>query len=633
MKKQLLTIFLSLIIISGFSQEIISGLAVNPVLQKNHSKSNSSKSKQNPIVTVQLPFIDDFSYNSMYPSDSLWLDKYAFINRNYPYDPPTIGVATLDAINDTGGHYLNAGAFPFLADSLTSQYIRLDSIIYPSLKKISIADSIYLSFYYQPQGLGNYPNTDDSLILEFFTPIYNKWKRIWGTSGSSLSDFYDSNGTYFKWIMIPILDTAYLTNQFQFRFKNYASLANNNIPSWSGNVDHWNIDYVYLDINRFRDSNNVNDVAFSENVTTLLKNYEEMPWKQFIADSINSMKDSVLFRYENLSNTQSLTDRRIIINDLSQTTSGYVKYFSANINPKTEIIYYPKLNYTYKALVSPNDYPAFEVKLELQPSADLIPANDDIIFYQKFYNYYAYDDGSPEAGYGLSPSGAKLAYQFKLNTADTLQSIQMYFNQTNTSTQLYFYLTVWDDNGGVPGNVIYEQAGVSPVYTSGLNEFHTYVLDNPVAVSGKFYIGWRQTSNDNLNIGFDKNTNTQTKIFHNTIGSWNNSLYEGSLMIRPILGSELYPHLGIKTTKKNIEFKLYPNPVNDGILNIELSTDKIINESKFRINVYNIIGKEVLSTSYKKFIDVSSLNNGIYFVKIINIETKEYFTSKIIVAQ
>lgn len=634
MKKQLITIFLSIILLSGFGQEIISGLSVNPVLLKNQNANNLSKSKHNPIITRQLPFVDDFSYESMYPADTMWVDKYVFINRNYSYNPPTIGVATLDAVNDTGGHYLNAGAFQFLADSLTSQLIRLDSILSPTPKKISIADSIYLSFFYQPQGHGNYPNTDDSLILEFYSPIYNEWRHIWGTTGSTLSDFYDSNGTYFKNVMIPILDTAYLTNQFQFRFKNYASLANNNIPSWSSNVDHWNLDYVYLDINRFVDSINFNDVAFTKNVTTLLKNYEEMPWKQFIADSANAMKDSVLFKYKNHSTKQFLTDRRIVITDLSQTTSGYVKYFSANINPKTEITYYSTFNYTYKALVSANDYPAFEVQLKLQPSADLIPSNDNIKFYQKFYNYYAYDDGSPEAGYGLSPAGARLAYKFTLNQADSLQSVQMYFNQTNTTTQLYFYLTVWNDNGGVPGSVIYEQGGLSPMYTSGLNEFYTYVLDNPVAVSGTFYIGWRQTANDNLNIGFDVNTDSQSKIFYNTIGSWNNSLYEGSLMIRPVLGSDKYPHVGLKSNEKEFAYKLYPNPVNDGILNIEISsTDNIINENNFSISVYNIIGKEVLSSSYKKFIDVSSWNNGIYFVRIINFETKESYISKIIVAQ
>ena len=45
------------------------------------------------------------------------------------------------------------------------------------------------------------------------------------------------------------------------------------------------------------------------------------------------------------------------------------------------------------------------------------------------------------------------------------------------------------------------------------------------------------------------------------------------------------------------------------------------------------IGKEVFNSTYNKSIDVSSWNNGIYFVRIINLEAKESYTTKIIIAQ
>ena len=35
---------------------------------------------------------------------------------------------------------------------------------------------------------------------------------------------------------------------------------------------------------------------------------------------------------------------------------------------------------------------------------------DSTIYHQGFYNYYAYDDGTPEMGYGLEPAGAQLGY-------------------------------------------------------------------------------------------------------------------------------------------------------------------------------------------------------------------------------
>lgn len=53
-----------------------------------------------------------------------------------------------------------------------------------------------------------------------------------------------------------------------------------------------------------------------------------------------------------------------------------------------------------------------------------------MIYRQGFYNYFAYDDGTPEFGYGLEPARAMLAYQFRLVTMDTLSGVQLYFNRT-----------------------------------------------------------------------------------------------------------------------------------------------------------------------------------------------------------
>jgi len=638
MKKTLFIIaFLISISLLTSGQEVITGLAVNPVIIKqNKNNKYSIEQATNPIVVQRLPFIDDFSYQSIYPVDTLWLDNYAFINSDYPVDPPTIGVATLDAINDIGGIYSNAGAFPFIADFLTSQPIRLDSSFALAPTKLTPADSIYFSFYFQPQGIGNHPNDEDSLVVEFYSPIYNAWRWIWSSTGSKLSDFYDTNNTYFKSVMIPIIDTNFFTNEFQFRFKNYASLANNNIPSWASNVDHWNIDFVYLDLNRNKDSIAINDVAITKKITSLLKNYESMPWRQFIADSVNEMKDTVKTLYRNLSKIEKNVAHIFKITDLSQTTPPYTPLITANGNMPglSDSTFVKILNYVFDANVPANSNPAFEVLSIIDPQNSVIYNNDTIRFYQKFYNYYAYDDGVPESGYGLSPGGARLAYSFTLNIPDTLRSIQMFFNQVLNSTQIYFYLTVWDDNNGEPGNVIYEKGGVSPEYPSGLNMFHTYVLDNPVPVNGTFYIGWRQTSNDNLNLGFDRNINKQSKIWYNVDGTWNNSMFEGALMMRPILGSEQYPHVGEKELlKEKFECKIFPNPVNDGVLFIEISDkyNDLCNDNDFEIKIYNITGKEILVSDYQQSINVSSLTDGIYFIRIMNEKTSESFIDKLVI--
>jgi len=84
-------------------------------------------------------------------------------------------------------------------------------------------------------------------------------------------------------------------------------------------------------------------------------------------------------------------------------------------------------------------------------SSDPIPENDTIRFYQKFYNYYAYDDGTAEEAYYLVGPAPSLAMKFVLNVTDTLRGIQMYFDPvvTNAST-VPFRLNIWSATGGIP---------------------------------------------------------------------------------------------------------------------------------------------------------------------------------------
>ncbi|MBZ9652436.1 T9SS type A sorting domain-containing protein [Psychroflexus montanilacus] len=59
------------------------------------------------------------------------------------------------------------------------------------------------------------------------------------------------------------------------------------------------------------------------------------------------------------------------------------------------------------------------------------------------------------------------------------------------------------------------------------------------------------------------------------------------------------------------EIKLYPNPVSNGVLNFETSSNEVLN-----VEFYNMLGQRVLTSKASKNINVSSLNAGIYLVKI-----------------
>ncbi len=101
-----------------------------------------------------------------------------------------------------------------------------------------------------------------------------------------------------------------------------------------------------------------------------------------------------------------------------------------------------------------------------------------------FRNYYAYDDGSPEYGFGISgesTAGALLACRFRVYQPDTLRALQMLFNKTrnHANADLGFQLCVWKDEGGLPGELLY----MSPeTFTPG-DEFN-FLGFNTYRISG-----------------------------------------------------------------------------------------------------------------------------------------------------
>jgi len=626
------------------AQEVLVPMSENPVL--THQKITTNKqAKGGSSQAVKLPFIDDFSYNRITPSPALWSNNYVLINNSFAVNPTTKGVATFDAVNDTGNVYSHASQFPFIADSLTSNKIRLDSSFGSFDQALSPADSVYLSFFFQPQGLGNPPEESDSLILQFFNPLSEKWNSVWQHEGMSLDSFRVKYGQDFKMVMIPIVSGDYFSNRFRFRFLNKVSIPNNTIPSWrSGLYDQWNIDYVYLDKDRNLQDTSFNDIAWIDAASSFLTNYVSMPWNQYQANTTAETNTNATLKFRNLDyspviknvnqylSIQNLFDKSIHQSSPFPSAFNMNSGTTVNYAPNYEIS--PGVPFTFQSS-SPN-YADFEILFRIltnTPPPDIIRTNDSMRFYQRFYNYYSYDDGVPEAGYGLSNVGARLAYQFTLNQGDSLQSIQMYFNQTlGLSSQQYFFLTIWDDNNGQPGNVIYEQSGLRPEYESDLFQFYTYELKNALFLTGTFYVGWRQTTVDNLNVGFDKNNDHHDRIFYNTSGSWNNSSYVGSLMIRPVMGNEKTAWVGMENQNvSEIQAQIYPNPINGGKLHIDLDGISQSKKSKFQLQMYSITGQLVFSEKYSDEIDVEYLAKGMYFVRISSPERGVVITKKIVI--
>nr|NQU91599.1 T9SS type A sorting domain-containing protein [Bacteroidota bacterium] len=611
-----------------------------------------------------------------------------------------------------------ANPLQFPADKLTSRPIRLDSIFEPVARKLSPADSVYFSFYYQPQGRGtgggNDPQKQDSLVLEFgwftidsvfsyidsiqvlvgiypvdtvfpgdilFSPcdtawgtvitdtLYpldyvtlpcdsvfipeTNWSHIWSSEGFTLDTFRMFNDTaYFRQVMIPITDTNFFRDDFQFRFFNYASIASDNLQSWQSNCDYWNVDYILLDAGRSRLDTTHKAITFVERPPSFIKEFERMPFPQYRDDPTSSIKSGFEMYMSNLDNvTQLATYTYEVTND----AGGFIYEYNGGdwtmevFNNFGFITHSP---WAYPAVdeffppYGDRDTAYFDITHYLIGQVEQ-GFTDTVAFRQEFSNYYAYDDGSPEFGYGLTPAGSMLAYQFSLNTRDTLRALNMYFNKTLTgANQQFFDIAVWSDLNGAPGDIIYLQERVKPVFSDNLYQFHTYELDSAVPLSGSspFYVGWIQSTNHNLNVGFDTYNNAGSHIFYNVAGEWIKTSYQGSLMIRPVIGKKLTENNVIKSTLVDA-FIIAPNPTQTGLIEFKfLDRNNITSTPSFvipdeqltdqmEIEVFNLLGQRLYYSSYQQIINLSFLNRGVYVVRLIDNFNQKTLVEKMVMAK
>jgi len=601
-----------------FSQELIVNVG-NPFLKKYSEEYFAvySLKTNTKADTLELPFFDDFANSFVYPDSTKWLDKFAFINNDYALDPISYGVATLDAINQYGAVYTHLPSMSSdIADYMTSCPINLD---------VSVADSVYLSFFYQAGGTGNDPEDRDSLVLEFKSPD-TEWESVWRVEGGEI----DSS---FNFVLLPIVEDKWLTKGFQFRFLNYASISTNYEPSWRSNTDHWNIDYIKIDTTRSYTDTLSKDVAIINNTGSLIKGFESVPWKHFKEASVDMMVDTIRYLYKSTygpGDTLNI-NRQYHIIDMYGSDEGFLlDNDNENILPLETMEFERPLSYSFNS--DSEDSAKFMIKSYL--GTDIIAEyniyrwNDTVLYYQNFADYYAYDDGTAEKGYGIigqNTAYSSLAYQFTPLVADSLYGAYIYFNQVlDEANRKYFFFTVWNDNDGIPGDTLIQVVGVKPSYSDEVNGFIYYSLNTAIYIDTTFYIGWTKTTDDMLNCGFDLNRKANQHLFFNVTGQWQPSQMEGALMIRPVFGHN--PDISfVPVITQFLDFEIYPNPAND-IVRISAPTD-------FRfVDIFDSTGKLVLSESADTEINVSVLQSGLYYVKLKS-DSDIYKTQKLLIVR
>ncbi|PID92917.1 MAG: hypothetical protein CSA95_09215 [Bacteroidetes bacterium] len=678
MKRLIIAIFLLYTLGSLTAQEVIVPAGGSPSLRGPKELVKQSP-KRGDTGAMVIPFFDDFYEDRIYPNPARWEGQDGFQNQDFAVFPLTQGVLTLDALDKNGHIHEQAlpGPSNWIADVVTSRAIRLDSIFIPNPEALRASDSLYLSFWFQPGGglgphpfndIGTPPESQDSLVLEFLAPefadttwvevdtvingvpqtisivdhIEEAWDYVWSSEGMLLDSLitYTQEGYYFMKVMIPITnEIRYFHKDFRFRFKNYVSLSSEILPSWQNNADMWNIDYVYLDKDRTVSERGVKDLSFVNKAPSMLTKYYSMPFRQYKENYIYEMIDTIRNQIVDLDKeSYNMTYKYRVTNHVG----GLIYEYDAGyyvINPYFEEGYsshapFAKPPSGFFFPVANADSATYKITHFLS-SDEALPfkGNDTTTFIQRFYNYYAYDNGTAENGYGIEgDNNGMVAVKFTLNKADTLRGINLCFNEIlNTPEDQSFYLTVWNHQDRKPGEVRYQQYEMRPEPTSYRKSFHTYILDEPIVIDPVnfpnliFYVGWQKNNDDRLlNVGYDRSRNSSANSFYCINNIWYNSIQSGTIMIRPLLGSTLPPNTGLPAEEEAFNgFEVYPNPTSGETLHLRFKKQPLPGEG--RILLRNAQGKIVRSFSAnREQLSIAGLPSGIYLAQYIHGSERVY---------
>ena len=562
---------------------------------------------------LELPLFDDFSNSNLVADTGSWSDAFAFVNNTFCINPVSNGVATLDALDADGSIYAHASLSPvtFVADHLTSKTINLE---YPA------SDSIYLSFLFQPGGLCDLPEEEDSLMVDFYATDSSQWINVWQIPGRSLHDFTHA--------MIPISDERFLTSGFRFRFRNRASLSrNNDFPDKRSNVDYWHLDYVRLDRNRTASDTILRDVAFNTPLGPVLKNLSSIPWSHFEVAQNTALSPFITARYRN---NDSIT--RNVTRSLTFQEPLYGEDLDPDLATAMDLPEFQdtlvNFDYPYPFNFQRGDSALIRYKAALRTDAFDPKVNDTVIHDQWFKDYYSYDDGTAEAGYGLR-AGGLVAMKYHSYETDRLGGVYIYFNQVYDSVNLKNYnfkLMVWGDSEGLPGEVLHENEQSSkPIYTSTYTGFIRYEFSDPVTVSGPFYVGWSQDTKYILNVGLDLNKRPSPHVMYYNLGNWESSIAPGVMMFRPFLYDEItgLPNQHLKPTA----LEIYPNPATDRIW---FSLPEDTEGEEIQLRIYDASGRQVHESMLRsRSLDLSGFTPGMYFIRA-QAGTRSYFSKLLI---
>jgi hypothetical protein len=591
-------------------------------------------------------FLDDFSYPGPVTDPELWLDSDTYVNATYPLDAPSVGVATFDGVDRRGRPY--GGSFG-PADRLTSTYLNLTGN----------NDPLFLSFWLQQRGLGEFPEPQDIIKLEFKRSNGN-WQEIQRFPGVAIGPGAEVD-IRFKFYSFPI-PNEYKYQAFQFRFTSYNDRQ--------GIDDIWNLDYVHL--SRFAGDTTINDVAFTALPRAILERYSSMPWRHFRDNEAQELSNAIAVGVRNLSpQPQNADPSRVRITEEQTGTpvldatlfNGLERNIPQGIPQNRVYTLEGDPNFPYSSYLSAMSGSGFDdlERVEFTTEYTLVNGsqttglgfepvlrNDRVEHTTVFDNYFAYDDGSAETGVVVQTDD-QIAIKFTANVPDTLRAVRFHFPHMigNVANQ-EFHLKVWI--GQLDNQPDFRMNFLRPFYASSafdtLQGFTTYpLLDaqgnfKPLALpAGDFYIGWEQASNctftNCIPVGYDKNTpeSLDYLYFNKNSTVWvpfPANFPAGALMVRPVVGSETP---GFTSTDEAAPaasaLRLFPNPAREVVF-LQLETGFY---EDFQLYLFNSMGQLVHQGPLRPQLEVAGLAPGVYVLKAVSRRHGEALQARLVVAR
>lgn len=553
-----------------------------------------------------------------YDSRIVWQSNGAYINATYPNFPPTLGCATLDGLSASGIPYDKSTTETYgLADYMTSAPIDLEGL--------SNDSSVYLSFFYQPTGRGNFPDAEDSLVVEFLNEATGQWVNVWSSPGIDSAEVPP-----FTQVYIEVRDTnllagpRYFYKGFKFRFKNYATLAGNN--------DHWHIDYVRLDKSRNPNSSDtlIQDVAFIEPYPSIFTGYSQMPWQHFLANP--SLEDTLSIPIRDNGQVGGITAGAMPLEAYTiESLTGDTVYAltGQNFNPTSVIRYreiYPNVDFVIPTPPLSGDTAQWNASILVSPSSQNdILSNDTLKGAFLFSKELAYDDGSAERSYGVEGGDQvkKFAYRFEPYIDDSISALRFHFSHTDVDvSDMVFSIYLWDSlelyTSNPYENVVYALTNVRPTYVDSINGFTTFALDSLVPFTRPMYVGWSQIDNRNVQLGFDVNSaKGRNNMFVNLANRWEASSIStaGSPMIRLVLNDEVdsIPS-SLNELSGQWTLSVFPNPA---LETIYIKGLEARNEEYYQYVIVDRLGRFVGQGIVDEHgIDLQDLSSGTYFLMV-----------------